>query len=114
NGHAENLKEYTLGTEALGRSSAFDPRTDTVVRSEVSRLRTRLEKYYASQGKSDAVVIALSKGTYVPRFERRPSIAYPRTVEKPASISQRRVAPIVAACILVGALAVIGYRELAR
>src|SRR6185436_398135 len=116
NGQAENLKEYTLGTEALGRSSAFDPRTDTVVRSEVSRLRTRLDKYYTSQGQANGVVIALSKGSYVPRFERRPIVsgrAYPRTVEPPGSVSQLRAALIVATCILVAAAALIGYRELA-
>ena len=115
NGQAENLKEYTLGTEALGRSSSFDPRTDAVVRSEVSRLRTRLEKYYATQGKSDAVGIALAKGSYVPRFERRLVVAGPppaSTVEPPVLVSQWRVSLVVAACILVGALAAIGYREL--
>src|SRR6185503_12220003 len=45
-GRPDRLKEYEIGTEALGKGSAFDPRTDPIVRSEVSRLRTRLEKYY--------------------------------------------------------------------
>jgi hypothetical protein len=37
------LKEYTLGAEALGRGTSFDPRTDPIVRAEVSRLRGRLD-----------------------------------------------------------------------
>src|SRR5262245_6556563 len=61
-GQQDRLKEYTLGTEALGRGNAFDPRTDTIVRAEVSRLRNRLDKYYATEGRADPVVIALSKG----------------------------------------------------
>ena len=47
-GRADRLKEYTLGTEALGKASSFDPRLDPSVRSEASRLRTRLDRYYAT------------------------------------------------------------------
>lgn len=70
-GEAASLKEYTLGADALGKGSSFDPRIDTIVRPEVSRLRGRLEKYYATEGKSDAVLIALVKGSYVPQFRER-------------------------------------------
>ena len=58
NGQSAKLKEYTVGTEALGRGTSFDPRTDTIVRAEISRLRTRLERYYAMEGRTDALVIA--------------------------------------------------------
>jgi TolB-like protein len=68
-GDTARLKEYTLATEALGKSTSFDPRTDPVVRAEASRLRTRLQKYYAEHGVNDPVVITLPKGTYVPQFE---------------------------------------------
>ena len=40
-GHAERLKDYTLGSEALGRGVDFDPRTDPIARVEASRLRSR-------------------------------------------------------------------------
>jgi hypothetical protein len=36
----EQLKEYVLGTEVFGRPSSFDPRTDSIVRVEASRLRS--------------------------------------------------------------------------
>lgn len=68
-GEAASLKEYTLGAEALGKGTSFDPRTDTIVRTEVSRLRGRLEKYYAAEGKSDPVTITLVRGSYVPQFQ---------------------------------------------
>src|SRR5688572_9378528 len=71
NGHADRLKEYTLGAEALARGDSFDPRTDPVVRAEASRLRTRLEQYYQTVGNLDPVLVTLPKGTYVPLFTPR-------------------------------------------
>ena len=71
NGRAGRLKDYTLGSEGLGRGDDFDPRTDPIARVEASRLRSRLELYYATEGAADSVVIALPKGGYVPRFEYR-------------------------------------------
>jgi Tol biopolymer transport system component len=68
NHQTDRLKEYTVGAEALGRGPSFDPRTDTIVRAEASRLRSRLERYYAAEGRSDPVEIALPKGSYSPQF----------------------------------------------
>jgi len=70
-GDGGRLKEYTLGTEVLGKSDSFDPRIDPIVRTEMSRLRTRLERYYAEEGRDDPVVITLPKGSYVPQFQIR-------------------------------------------
>jgi hypothetical protein len=71
----ERLKEYTIGVEALGKGDAFDPRTDPIVRAEASRLRGRLERYYASEGRGDPVLIVLSKGSYVPQIGARAETA---------------------------------------
>jgi eukaryotic-like serine/threonine-protein kinase len=67
----DQLKEYTIGTEALGRDDSFDPRTDPIVRAEASRLRTRLDRYYATDGSADPIVITLPKGRYIPTFRAR-------------------------------------------
>jgi Tol biopolymer transport system component len=87
------LKEYTLGVEALGKGESFDPRIDPIVRAEASRLRKRLEHYYAAEGRTDALLVTLPKGSYVPRFGIR-AIAEPnpRTAEDDAS--GRRVGPV--------------------
>jgi Tol biopolymer transport system component len=68
-GRADRLKDYTLGSEALGRGEHFDPRSDPIARVEASRLRSRLEMYYATEGSSDPVRISLPRGGYVPVFE---------------------------------------------
>ena len=72
-GRADRLKDYTLGSEALGRGEQFDPRTDPIARVEASRLRSRLDVYYATDGLSDSVRISLPKGGYAPVFEVRPA-----------------------------------------
>ena len=68
-GHADRLKEYELGVEALGRPTSFDPRIDPIARVEVSRLRSRLDRYYANEGRTDVVIISLPKGAYLASFE---------------------------------------------
>lgn len=62
----DRLKEYTLGVEALGRGEAFDPRTDPIVRAEASRLRSRLDKYYATEGQADTVPSQAAQGHVCP------------------------------------------------
>ncbi len=78
-GRADRLKDYTLGSEALGRGERFDPRTDPIARVEASRLRSRLDVYYATEGMADPVRILLPKGGYTPVFEPRPAQRLPET-----------------------------------
>src|SRR5215472_14413465 len=60
----EPIKEYLLAVEVFGRKPSFDPRFDSIVRVQASRLREKLEKYYASEGRSDTILIAVPKGAY--------------------------------------------------
>lgn len=72
-GHAGELKEYTLGREVFSRGDTYDPRVDSIVRVEAQRLRRKLREYYASHGSGDPVVIKFPAGAYVPVFEYRQS-----------------------------------------
>ena len=65
-GDAAHLKEYTLGVEVFDRGADFDPRLDPIVRVEASRLRSRLHKYYETEGHLSALCIDLPRGGYVP------------------------------------------------
>jgi hypothetical protein len=65
------VKEYQIATEALGRSSDFDPRIDSTVRVAVARLRTKLDEYYTHQGIHDPVRIEIPKGSYRALFHDR-------------------------------------------
>lgn len=68
-GAAENLKEYTIGVEALGRKSDFDPKIDPIVRVQSHRLRVKLKEYYEVEGKHDPILIQIPKGHYLPTFD---------------------------------------------
>jgi serine/threonine-protein kinase len=70
-GRADRLKEYTVGAEGLGRGERFDPQFDSIARVEASRLRTRLAIYYATEGRTEPVVVNLPTGGYVPVVVQR-------------------------------------------
>jgi TolB-like protein/Flp pilus assembly protein TadD len=67
-GRGADIKEYTVGVEAFGRGEAFDPRHDTIVRTEARNVRLRLRRYYADEGAADPLRIDLPKGAYTARF----------------------------------------------
>jgi hypothetical protein len=71
-GHADEIKEYSVAVEALGRPADFDPKKDAIVRVEMHRLRKRLREYYADRGSRDPVQIALGEKGYIPEFIFRP------------------------------------------
>ncbi|HTZ58751.1 MAG TPA: hypothetical protein VMB49_11665 [Acidobacteriaceae bacterium] len=65
----DEIKEYTIGVEALGRKPDFDPKTDPIVRVQVYRLRQKLKEYYESEGDHESILVEIPKGHYLPRFE---------------------------------------------
>jgi hypothetical protein len=70
-GDAEALKEYSIGTDVYERKPPYHPSTDSIVRSEARRLRSKLKEYYESEGTNDSVFIYYRPGSYVPAFRRR-------------------------------------------
>lgn len=70
-GGAQDLKEYRIGVEALGKAEVYDPRVDPSVRVQVGRLRSRLAEYYQTEGAQDPIVISVPKGGFGVVFEER-------------------------------------------
>ena len=105
-GRDDEIKESVLAVEVFGRSPDHDPHQNSIVRTEASRLRTRLSVYYASEGKDDPVVIELPKGAYVPvlRQVTAPEISGPAPKRERQVRRVWRVAAI--ACVLVALMAV--------
>src|SRR5215831_4127620 len=64
NNEEGHLKEYTIAAEVFGRNSDYDPRNDSIVRVQAGRLRSKIQEYYATEGKHDKVLIDLPKGHY--------------------------------------------------
>jgi hypothetical protein len=71
NGESEYLKETTIGVFVFGRRPDYDPKADTIVRSQAWRLRAKLRKYYAYEGAQERVIIDLPRGHYIPNFRVR-------------------------------------------
>src|ERR1700686_2632706 len=72
-GRDQELKESLIAMEVFGRAPGYDSKQDPIVRTEASRLRTRLSEYYSGEGKGDSLAIEVPKGGYVPVL--RPAVA---------------------------------------
>jgi TolB-like protein len=70
-GESDQVKEYVIGVAVFGRDEQYDPRLDSIVRVEARRLRTKLDEYYADDGRDDPIVIRIRRGSYAATFERR-------------------------------------------
>jgi TolB-like protein/Tfp pilus assembly protein PilF len=102
-GHGEELKEYVLAIEVFRKDHSFDPRVDTVVRTEARRLRQKLLEYYQSEGQDDPVEIILPKGSYRAVFQARQEVLSPSPASLPSTapgptraIYGRWIAPMIA------------------
>lgn len=73
-GHANQIKEYTVGISVLDKPHGFNPQTDASVRINAIRLRKLLQEYYQENEGETAIRILLPKGSYCPEFLTRNSI----------------------------------------
>jgi hypothetical protein len=83
-----SVKEYQIATEVFGRPPDFDPRLDSTVRVQTSRLRAKLAEYYAGPGAQDAVVVEIPRGAYSVAVHERavPAEAVPQPEVRPAEV----------------------------
>jgi hypothetical protein len=88
-GHAELLKERTIGTEVFLRPPGYATGDDPVVRVQAGEVRRRLEQYYQSAPHDSHVRIELPVGKYSPLFHwhSTPAVAPP----KPDALPQTAV-----------------------
>jgi len=67
-GEAEAITEYGIGVDVFGKPPSFDPRIESIVRTEFSRLRRKLADYYAAEGREDRILLEFPSRTYAPEF----------------------------------------------
>jgi len=70
-GEADQLKEYVVAIEGLGKPASYDPQQNSTVRIQVGRLRQKLAEYYRTEGLHDPLVIDLPKGRFRLTCEHR-------------------------------------------
>jgi hypothetical protein len=71
---ADEIKEYTIATEVLGRPSDFSSKADNIVRVQALRLRKKLAEYYNGEGAQDPIHIFIARGHYYPEYLAAPLI----------------------------------------
>ncbi len=69
-GGTEEVREYQIGVEVLGRPSTFDPAEDAGARVEAYRLRKRLKEFYETDGRGHTLRIDVPLGHYALVFSR--------------------------------------------
>ncbi len=68
---AHEIHEQEVGHAVFGRPANYDTISDNIVRVHASMLRKRLNEYFSSEGRDEAVIIELPKGNYAPVFSER-------------------------------------------
>lgn len=123
-GREDEITEYQIGTQALGRSAAYNPGDDNIVRNYARILRQRLDDYFAAEGAGEATRIVIPRGSYVPAFEKH-AVAVVAPAERlvliePAGAKDEAVPPrrarwwpiALAAVVLLASVAgaIVGWR----
>ncbi|MDC9833630.1 hypothetical protein [Rhizobium binxianense] len=89
-GHAGQLKAFTIAQAVFGRDASFDAQNDPVVRIEAGRIRRALERYYLVCGSSDPIQITIPKGGYAPHFSSDEDTSNVKAADVPNPENKRR------------------------
>lgn len=67
-GRCDEITEQQIGVHVFGKSPAYNPSDDTIVRATARQLRQRLAVYYQEEGRNEPLKISIPKGGYIPSF----------------------------------------------
>jgi hypothetical protein len=73
-GLGNEINEYLIGVEVLGRPANYSPSEDATVRNRAHVLRKKLQEFYEHEGADSPIRIELHKGSYCPYFIEARSI----------------------------------------
>lgn len=109
-GQGGEITEYLIAAEVYNRSPSYDPKDDSIVRAEASRLRVKLREYYDTGGRNDVVRIELPQGSYTPVFRVHSTATVAQPTPPPEPLPQTRFrwrwVAAAGALMLLAALAV--------
>jgi hypothetical protein len=106
-GHAHELTEQHIGNALFHKAAGYDPLEDSSVRVHVRQLRLKLHEYFDEEGRGEALILTIPKGSYAPVFKpaaKAPEqTAAPSAEQRPANEWRSRaiLAWIICAALLV-------------
>ena len=62
--NGKTITEYEIAFDYFRRNNNFQPGDDTIVRVNIFKLRSLLEKYYEREGKKEDLIFEIPKGSY--------------------------------------------------
>jgi hypothetical protein len=108
-GRGHELKEILIAASVYDRPAGYDPRIDSTVRVEASKLRQRLHQFYEREGASDLLRLSIPKGSYQPLIELA-ALPEPVPVPVTAPSGHWRTAFLATAAMLSLALGWLWFR----
>ena len=99
---SEELHEHEIGVSFFGRPENYSSGDDNIVRVSVRKLRAKLAEYFAGEGKDEAYVVEIPKGSYVP-------VVHPRTADAAVPIPLSSRLPLWRAVALAAAVMLAGF-----
>jgi hypothetical protein len=123
-GRGEQITEYRIAVEALGRSQDYTATEDSAVRNRAHALRAKLEELYAKELPDEPIRIDFFKGSYRPHFVVQESMAKngssaqvitPAEMAKPQTVAPKwRVLGMVVVGLAVASLAGVWLRGILK
>lgn len=96
NGTTNLITEYSIAIDVIGRSEEFDPATDGIVRSEMTRLREKLNTYSLQSDKFKAEIPRASYKLELTKKSKFPKLSDTISIKKPVFYGLLACIPILA------------------
>lgn len=65
------VNEQEIGSKVFGRPESYDTTYDNIVRTNISDLRKRIDRYFNSEGRDEKLIMEVPRGSYIPVFRFR-------------------------------------------
>jgi hypothetical protein len=73
-GRTDQITEQHIGVVVFGRTEDYDSNEDNIVRSYARKLRTRIEGYFATEGREETLRLEIPRGGYTPIFSNHMNV----------------------------------------
>jgi hypothetical protein len=112
-GRAQELTEQQIGEVLFHKPAGYSPLEDSSVRVHMRQLRLKLHEYFDQEGRNEALILEIPKGSYAPTFRAgmpAPVADIAALPAKPVSKLNRGLIPWALCAILAIVCAVLLYQ----